>query len=85
MNKKIINALKPGGRIVLECYEIDQLKYKSGGPKSKELLCSLEDVYTDFNELDIIAFSKQIIQLNEGPLHQGDASVIRYVGINQKA
>ena len=77
---KLAGALKPGGRVVLESYEKDQLRYSSGGPKINDLLYSLEDIYTDFNELDIIAFSKQIIHLDEGPLHRGDASVIRYVG-----
>lgn len=80
---KLVKALKPGGRIVLESYEKDQLKYNSGGPKNSDLLYSLEDVYTDFNELDIIAFSKQTIPLDEGPLHQGEASVIRYIGQKQ--
>lgn len=80
---KVVNALKPGGRTLLECYEKDQLKYKSGGPKNETLLYSLEDIYTDFNELDIISFSKKIIRLEEGPLHQGDACVIRYVGEKQ--
>jgi 2-polyprenyl-3-methyl-5-hydroxy-6-metoxy-1,4-benzoquinol methylase len=77
---KVKNALKPGGKILLECYEKDQLKYNSGGPKNEALLYSLEDIYTDFNELNIVSFSKKIIRLEEGPLHQGDACVIRYVG-----
>ncbi|MFC2084757.1 class I SAM-dependent methyltransferase [Bacteroidota bacterium] len=76
----IVQSLKKGGRIILEVYEKEQLKYKSGGPKIPELLYSLEDVYTDFNELDVALFSKEIITLNEGILHQGKASVIRYVG-----
>ena len=83
-HSKLVKALKPGGRMVLESYEKDQLKYSSGGPKNEELLYSLEDVYTDFNELDIIAFSKEVVRLDEGPLHRGDASVIRYIGQKQK-
>jgi 2-polyprenyl-3-methyl-5-hydroxy-6-metoxy-1,4-benzoquinol methylase len=81
---KLAGALKPGGRVVLESYEKDQLKYTSGGPKIEDLLYSLEDIYTDFNELDILVFSKQIIHLDESPLHKGDASVIRYVGQKQR-
>ncbi len=77
---KLVKALKPGGMVLLESYEKDQLKYNSGGPKKEDLLYSLEDVYTDFSDLDIIAFSKQIIRLDEGSLHQGEACVIRYIG-----
>ena len=49
-HSKMLKSLKPGGRIVLECYEKDQLKYNSGGPKNEKILYSLEDVYSDFNE-----------------------------------
>lgn len=73
----------PGGKIILEAYDKDQLKYNSGGPKNPDLLYSLEEIYTDFNELGIIAFSKELIHLDESSLHQGEASVIRYVGIKE--
>ncbi len=80
LHSKVVNGLKPGGYVILESYDIDQLKYNSGGPKTTDLLYTLEDIYTDFNQLDIIKFSKEIINLNEGALHQGKASVIKYIG-----
>ena len=80
LHSKVVSGLKPGGYVILELYDIDQLKYNSGGPKTTDLLYTLEDIYTDFNQLDIIKFSKEIINLNEGVLHQGKASVIKYIG-----
>jgi cyclopropane fatty-acyl-phospholipid synthase-like methyltransferase len=80
IHSKAITGLKPGGLVILEAYDKDQIKYESGGPKTQDLLYSLEDIYTDFNELEIIKFSKDIVKLDEGILHKGNASVIRYIG-----
>lgn len=83
IHKKVISALKPEGRVFLESYDKDQIKNDSGGPKSLDLLHSLEEIYTDFNELDIISFSKETVHLNESSLHDGEAVVIRYVGVKE--
>lgn len=80
IHKKVTDSLKTGGRVILESYDKDQIKNNSGGPKDLDLLHSLEEIYTDFNELDIISFSKETIHLNESPLHTGEAVVIRFVG-----
>lgn len=79
LHSNTIASLKPGGRLILEVFEKDQIKFDSGGPKNQELLYSLEDIYTDFNELEIEKFSKEKTILNEGPFHQGEAMVIRFV------
>ncbi|MEW6702425.1 MAG: class I SAM-dependent methyltransferase [Bacteroidota bacterium] len=81
VNKKAIAALKPGGKIILEVFEKDQIKNESGGPKDEELLYSLEDVINDFIELDFEKFAKETIELNEGEYHKGKAAVIRFVGV----
>ncbi|MDX9924577.1 MAG: class I SAM-dependent methyltransferase [Ignavibacteriaceae bacterium] len=81
IHKKMINTLKPGGIIILEAYEKDQLGRDSGGPQDLDVLYSLEDIITDFIDLDIKIFSKEIVTLNEGAHHSGEAAVIRLVGI----
>ena len=82
--KKAIDSLKSGGKIILEVFEKDQIKYDSGGPKDEALLYSLEDISEEFIELDFDKFSKEIITLDEGKYHQGKAAVIRFVGEKQK-
>jgi len=78
--KNAVDSLKPGGKIIFEAFEKDQLKYNSGGPKDVELLYSLEDIAEIFIDLEFEKFSKEIIILDEGPLHQGEAEVIRFIG-----
>lgn len=82
--KKAIDSLKPGGKIILEVFEKDQIKYDSGGPKDEELLYSLEDISEELIELEFEKFSKEIVILDEGKYHQGKASVIQFVGEKHK-
>jgi len=80
VNEKLILSLKPNGKIILQVYAEEQIKYKTGGPKNVDLLYSLEDIYTDFNELEIETFIKKTILLDEGEHHSGKAVVINYIG-----
>lgn len=80
---KLIDALKPGGTLILEVFEKEQIKNNSGGPKNEAMLYSLEEIYTDFHPLDITSFAKETIKLSEGAHHKGTAEVIRYVGIKR--
>jgi 2-polyprenyl-3-methyl-5-hydroxy-6-metoxy-1,4-benzoquinol methylase len=76
-HQKIIDSLAPGGTIILEAFSKKQLNYHSGGPKAIEQLYSVSDLRNDFKSIDIIELKELEIVLNEGPFHQGKASVIR--------
>ncbi|MBU0560225.1 MAG: class I SAM-dependent methyltransferase [Bacteroidetes bacterium] len=81
VHSKVIQSLKRGGVIILEAFEKEQIKNTSGGPKNIDLLYSLEDVFTDFQDLDVKVFSKEKVVLREGALHEGNADVVRYLGV----
>ena len=81
---KIINALKPGGKFIFECFEKEQLNYTSGGPKDSDLLYSLEEVVGLFIDLEFEKLTKEKVMLNEGPGHSGEGMVIRFIGIKPK-
>ncbi|HQB79270.1 MAG TPA: class I SAM-dependent methyltransferase [Tenuifilaceae bacterium] len=78
-HKKLANWLNPGGHVILECFHPEQLPRTSGGPKIAELLPDPEDLKQDFEGLTITHFAITETELNEGPLHQGLAKVIRIV------
>lgn len=80
VHSDLINSLKPGGTIIIEVYEKDQINMNSGGPKDLDLLYSLEEIVEDFADLDFITLSKESLYLYESILHHGDAWVIRFVG-----
>ena len=79
-HKKIIDSLKPGGKLILESFSKNQLGKNSGGPQDLEMLYSLDDAMNDFKEMKTILLEEKNIFLNEGEKHSGDASVIRFVG-----
>lgn len=81
--EKIIASLKKGGRIIIEVFEKDQIEKTSGGPKDPELLYSLEDIVNEFSELDFQQLSKEVIELQEGKYHKGEAVVIRFTGTKE--
>jgi len=81
IHQKAISWLKPGGRIILEAFHPRQLPLKSGGPKDIDMLYTAELLAADFQMLDTLLLQSTQTTLNEGPLHQGIAEVVRYVGV----
>jgi len=79
-HQKLISLLKPGGTILLEGFSKKQTDYNSGGPKNIELLFSKQEIKEDFSLLSELKLEELLINLDEGPYHQGIASVIRMVG-----
>jgi SAM-dependent methyltransferase len=77
MHQKYLSWLKPGGTILLEAFTPKQLNYTSGGPKAIEMLFTREQLEFDFIGATSMQFEEKIITLDEGPGHQGPASVIR--------
>ncbi len=78
---KSIDALKQNGYFIAEFFSIDQVNFLSGGPKDTNILYKLDELYTLFSTLPctIHKLSQEIIELNEGDGHNGEASVIRII------
>ena len=62
VHQNIVKTLKPNGKIILEVFDKKQIENKTGGPKNIDLLYSLEDIFEDFQDLDIIKFSNESIE-----------------------
>lgn len=77
---KLVIALRPGGMLVAELFTPRQLGKTSGGPQTTELLYEPEDLRREFQQLDILTLKEEIILLDEGNHHQGEASVVRLIG-----
>ena len=80
VHQSAVRALKPGGILILEAFSISQLSRTSGGPKTAELLFTLDQLKSDFSNLSGVTISEKQVHLNEGPLHQGLAEVIQLTG-----
>jgi SAM-dependent methyltransferase len=80
-HRKLISFLKPGGILILEGFSKKQINNSSGGPRDINMLFSADELQSDFGLLSEIKISETDYILNEGPFHQGIASVIRANGI----
>ena len=80
IHHKAIQWLKPGGKIILEAFNPNQLNNYSGGPKDVSMLYTEEMIRNDFEDLDIEILQSVQIRLNEGKYHEGIADTIHFVG-----
>ena len=79
-HKKMIELIKPNGKIILELFSKDQFGKSSGGPQDLEMLYTFDEIKNDFEEMETILIEEKNVLLNEGDKHKGNASIIRYVG-----
>lgn len=80
-HKLAVDALKPGGLLILEAFTPEQLQNSSGGPKNLSMLYTAEMLKKDFEGLEFDALGELETVLDEGPGHQGKASVVRALGV----
>ena len=78
---KLVQALKPGGVLLLEAFHPRQLQYNSGGPKNEAMLYTLDMLHGDLAaDMQERLASESETLLDEGPGHQGPAYVTRWIG-----
>ena len=77
---KLLELLKPGGKILFEAFSKEQLNYTSGGPKDVDMLFSEEEVRNEFPGISFDSLSTEKIVLDEGLFHQGEGVVVRFIG-----
>lgn len=80
VHRKLVQALRPGGLLVLEAFHPSQLPLASGGPKDVAMLYTLELLRADFAGLRELLAEETDAVLDEGPGHRGPARVTRWVG-----
>lgn len=80
-HKRFIEALKPGGKLIMEVFNKKQLGKTSGGPKEPDLLYDVEDLKVDFGLLEISrAEELTVVKDKRNVNHEGVAEIIRFIG-----
>lgn len=79
-HRRLAAALRPGGWLLLEAFHPLQLGCSSGGPQNPQMLYTLEMLRGDAGDLlDEVEALEGLVQLDEGPGHQGAAQVVRWL------
>ena len=76
---RMVCALKPGGRLVLQGYTPRQLEYRTGGPPLASHLYTQTLLSEAFSELDIEHLREYDADLTEGNGHHGRSALIGMV------
>jgi len=80
-HKRFIDALKPGGKLVMEVFSKKQLGKTSGGPQQLDLLYDVDELKVDFALLDISRAEELTVFKDENTVsHHGEAEIIRFIG-----
>jgi len=75
----MVNALRPGGMIILQAFSPEQLRYTSGGPKQVDMLYTAELLRGDFAGAEALQLEEKVVQLEEGHMHNGPGAVVQGV------
>ncbi len=79
---QIYTALKPGGKLIMEVYDQEQLRFGTGGPQQADLLYSPEELqnllFGDYASLQI---EKVYREVHEGTYHNGASATLQVIAI----
>jgi SAM-dependent methyltransferase len=76
----MMQALTPGGLLILEGYGLKQLEYRTGGPKDADHLYTPELLRESFAPLEIVHLVERDDMLDEGTAHRGMSALVDLVG-----
>ena len=84
-HRKIGELIKPNGFLILEGFSKKHLTLKQkdpkiGGPNNIDMLFSIEDIQRDFSDFEVQQLQEVTVNLTEGAFHNGNSSVIRFIG-----
>ena len=88
-HQTLSNLIRVGGIIIFEAFSKKHLEYVTknpavGGPRDLASLFSIEEIQQDFSNCEIVQLEEREIELQEGEFHNGQASVIRFIGRRKK-
>jgi SAM-dependent methyltransferase len=82
VHQKCVDALIPGGVLLLEAYGKGQLGKDSGGPDDADMLYAKDDLLEDFGALEIVSCDEKERYLGDGPARMGLSSVVQLLAKN---
>jgi len=82
---QIANALRPGGRFILEAYTVRQLEYKTGGPPNAAMMMDLETLREELHGLEFDLAQDVVRDIHEGTFHDGRGATVQLIARKARA
>ena len=81
VHQKVIKGLKADGKLIIQSYNPEQLKFNSGGPKDINMLYTKEILLNDFPAFSWQKLENSMEEIQEGVGHQGMSSLLSGIGV----
>lgn len=81
--RSAVQALRPGGALLMEVYSKAQLGRDTGGPQVADMLYDLGELHRELADLHLEIASEQEREVHEGPHHKGLACTIQILGFKR--
>ena len=78
--EQAVEALRPGGHLLIEAYHPQQLNFSSGGPTRRELLVEAAQLQQELATLEPLILQEIERTITEGSAHQGRSAVVQFFG-----
>ena len=78
--EQAVEALRPGGHLLIEAYHPQQLEFSSGGPARRELLIEAAQLQQELAALEPLILQGIERTITEGSAHQGQSAVVQFFG-----
>ena len=79
LHRSVVAALRPGGVLLLESYTPKQLDYKTGGPRTPELMMTAAGAREELAGLELIVAEEKLREVHEGTYHDGTSAVLQVI------
>jgi cyclopropane fatty-acyl-phospholipid synthase-like methyltransferase len=84
IHHRLLELVKPGGKIVFEAFSKKHLDYvlknpAVGGPRDIGMLFSKEEIQNDFSDCEFLMLEETEVELHEGQYHNGVGHVVRCI------
>jgi cyclopropane fatty-acyl-phospholipid synthase-like methyltransferase len=79
IHRGMLDALKPGGLVLIEAYSPYQHLHRTGGPPDLDMLYTAWRLEQDLQGAEILELAEVTIELQEGRGHSGTSAVVRVV------
>lgn len=79
LHRRAVDALRPGGVLLLEAYTPEQIGRGTGGPTVPEMTMTLDGLRRELAGLDFVHGEELLREVVEGPGHTGSGAVVQVI------
>ncbi|AFJ02483.1 Tellurite resistance protein TehB [Methylophaga frappieri] len=79
MHKQVVNALKPGGSIIIEAYTPQQVENNTGGGKDPDQMQTILSLKQELSGLSFTHLIEKQRDVNEGIYHTGLSAIVQAI------